>query len=118
MKLNHINLGVSDVMATVDLLEKHFGLRPAGEGMPRNANMAFLHDDNDSLISVFKSKDVSYPAVFHVGFLQDSAKQVRSIHAQLKADGFSVPEPREQHGRITFYFTPPGGFVIEVEAFL
>ena len=118
MKLNHINLGVTDVLATVNLLEKHFGLQQAGGEMPRNVNMAFLRDDNGSLISIFKSKAVSYPSVFHIGFLQDSAKQVRDIHAQLKADGFDVPDPKEHRGRLTFYFTPPGGFVIEVESFL
>ena len=79
MKLNHINLGVTDVMATVDLFETHFGLRPAGEGMPRNERMAFLQDDNGSLISVFKSKDVAYPKVFHIGFMQENAEQVRAF---------------------------------------
>ena len=49
--------------------------------MPRNDNMTFLHDDNDSLISVFKVKDVSYPKVFHIGFLQDTPEQVRALYA-------------------------------------
>ena len=32
MKLNHINLTVDDVPAARQFLERHFGLRPAGDG--------------------------------------------------------------------------------------
>ncbi len=117
MKLNHINLGVSDVPATVELFERYFGFKQAGQ-MPRNDQMTFLNDDDGALISLFKSTDVTYPKVFHIGFLQDSPEQVRAVHAELTAGGYAVPEPRENHGRLTFYFTAPGGFVIEVESFL
>jgi lactoylglutathione lyase len=116
LKLNHINLGVTDVPATVALFEDHFGLKQA-EGMPRSDHMTFLRDDSDALISVFKAKDVAYPKVFHIGFLQDTPEQVRAIHRQLTEAGFTVPEPHENHGRLTFYFDTPGGFVLEVESF-
>ncbi|MFC4453069.1 VOC family protein [Deinococcus sonorensis] len=117
MKLNHINLGVTDVPATVDLFQQHFGLRPAGEGMPMNDRMAFLRDDAGSLISVFRAPDVTYPKVFHIGFMQDTPEQVRAMHAQLTGAGFEIPEPHENNGRLTFYFNTPGGFVLEVESF-
>ncbi|TSA86104.1 VOC family protein [Deinococcus detaillensis] len=117
MKLNHINLGVTDVPAAVEIFELFFGLKQA-EGMPRNDNMTFLHDDDGSLISVFKSKDVSYPKVFHIGFLQDTPEQVRAVHAQLTAGGHQVQAPYENHGRLTFYFNTPAVFIIEVESFM
>jgi lactoylglutathione lyase len=116
MKLNHINLSVTEVMPTVSLLETYFGLRRSGG--PCNDAMAFMQDDNDSLIALFKAREVTYPRMFHVGFVQESAEQVREIHARLKVDGFELPEPQENHGRLTFSFNAPGGFVIEVEAFL
>ncbi|MGI8748522.1 MAG: VOC family protein [Deinococcus sp.] len=117
MKLNHINLGVTDVPATVELFERYFGLRQA-EGMPRNVNMAFLHDDDNALISVFRSKDVAYPKVFHIGFLQDTPEQVRAIYTGLTEGGYQIPAPTENYGRLTFYFNTPVGFVIEVESFI
>ncbi|WP_155298251.1 VOC family protein [Deinococcus kurensis] len=117
MKLNHINLGVTDVPQAVEIFERFFGLRQA-DGMPRTDAMTFLLDDADSLISVFRARDVVYPKVFHIGFLQDSPAQVRAIHAQLTQGGFTVPAPRENHGRLTFYFDAPFGVVIEVESFL
>lgn len=118
MKLNHINLGVTDVPATVELFQTYFGLRPAGDGMPMDERMAFLRDDNGSLISVFKAKDVAYPKVFHIGFLQDTPEQVRAIYQQLTDGGYTITPPSENHGRLTFYFNTPGGFVLEVESFL
>ena len=80
--------------------------------------MAFLHDDDGSLVSVFKSKDASYPKVFHIGFLQDTPEQVRAVYKQLIAGGYTIAPPSENHGRLTFYFNTPVGFIIEVEAFI
>ena len=117
MKLNHINLGVSDVAQAVDIFGHFFGLRPA-RGMPVNEKMAFLHDDIGALLSVFWVSDVVYPRVFHIGFLQDTPEQVQAVHAELIDAGFQIPPPRENHGRLTFYFDAPFGVVIEVEAFL
>lgn len=117
MKLNHINLGVTDVPATVAMFQTYFGLRPA-PGTPQTPKMAFLNDDNGALIALFKVGDAVYPKIFHIGFIQDTVEQVRAIHAQLVAGGFSPGEPREEHGRVTFYFDAPGGFVVEVDAFL
>lgn len=117
MKLNHINLGVTDVPAAVEIFERFFGLKQA-EQMPRNDQMTFLRDDDGSLISVFKSKDVSYPKVFHIGFLQDTPEQMWAIHAQLIAGGYQIQSPHENHGRLTFYFNTPVGFIIGVESFI
>lgn len=116
MKLNHINLGVTDVGQAVDIFGRFFGLRPAG-GMPNNEKMAFLHDDVGALLSIFRVKDPQYPKVFHIGFLQDTPEEVRSIYAELTDAGFEIPPPAENHGRLTFYFNSPFGVEIEVESF-
>lgn len=71
MTLNHINLGVTDIPATVEMFETHFGLhRP--QGFPFNPAMAFLNDDSGNLISLFKVKDTIYPKIFHIGFMQQN----------------------------------------------
>jgi catechol-2,3-dioxygenase len=115
MKLNHLNLTVTDPMETHDFLAKYFGLRSLGG----NKNMAFLADDDGAVISltnvkIGKEAEVRYPATFHVGFMQPSEEQVNIINQRLKDDGYDVAPPSKQHGSWTFYFNAPGGFMIEV----
>jgi len=119
MKLNHLNLTVSNVLEAHHFLEKHFGLKSYGEMAPRET-MSFLSDDDGMVLALFrvaKGAEVRYPAGFHVGFIQESEERVNEINRQLKEDGYDVPPPSRQHGSWTFYFTcPGGGFVIEVLA--
>jgi lactoylglutathione lyase len=113
MKLNHLNLIVTDVTATVLFLEKYFGFTPLGQGNP---HMAFLSDGHGMVLIIFKGTNISYPEGFHIGFLQESEAAVNEIHDRLKSDGIAVPAPqRLQGGRWSFYFQSPGGFTIEVE---
>ena len=115
MKLNHLNLTVTDVSATREFLEKHFGLR----GMGGNNNLALLSDDDGMVLTLTSMKvgnetEVRYPANFHIGFGQESEERVNEIHRRLKEDGLDVPSPSRQHGAWTFYFQAPGGFTVEV----
>jgi lactoylglutathione lyase len=113
MKLNHLNLIVTDVPATAAFLEKYFGLHNIAPG---NDKMAFMSDEAGLILIMFKGKDVAYPEGFHIGFIQESEAAVNEINQRLRDDGFDVPAPtRNQQGRWTFYFDSPGGFVIEVE---
>ncbi len=111
MKLNHLNLTVTDVLATHSFLQTYFGLRPLGEA---DKSMGFLRDDNGMVLSMFRGKEVRYPKMFHIGFIQPSKESVDAINRRLAADGFDVPAPSQQHGSWTFYFEAPGGFTIEV----
>ena len=116
MKLNHLNLTVTDVLATHAFLVKYFGFKDAWP-QSTNKGMAFLTDDDGMVLSLFKasaSTTVKYPGNFHIGFIQSSAAQVNKINKRLKDDGYDVPPPSEQHGSWTFYFQSPGGFTIEV----
>jgi catechol-2,3-dioxygenase len=115
MKLNHLNLTVTDVPAASKFLAQYFELRDGGG----NRNMAFLFDDNGMVLSLTSMKvggetDVRYPVTFHIGFIQESHERVNEINRRLVEDGYDVPPPSRQHGSWTFYFTAPGGFVIEV----
>ena len=114
MKLNHLNLTVTNALETQQFLEKYFGLRPMGKGNPK---MAFLTDDNGLVLSLFKvtqATEVKYPETFHIGFIQESHEKVNEINRRLKEDGFEVDPPAKMHGSWTFYFKAPGGFTIEV----
>jgi catechol-2,3-dioxygenase len=115
MKLNHLNLSVTDVLAAHTFLSRYFGLQDGGG----NKNIAFLYDDNGMVLSLTSMKvgretEVKYPATFHIGFIQDSPEKVDEINRRLKEDGYDVPPPSRQHGSWTFYFNAPGGIVIEV----
>jgi catechol-2,3-dioxygenase len=115
MKLNHLNLTVTNVPETQKFLAKYFELQEMGG----NDNIAFLSDDNGMVLSLTSMKlgketEVRYPATFHVGFIQPSEERVNEINRRLKEDGFDVPPPSRQHGSWTFYFSAPGGFTIEV----
>ena len=112
MILNHVNLSVTDVQAAKSFLETYFGLKELGGG---NQNRAFMKDDRGLVLSLFKAKEVSYPATFHIGFIQDSEEKVNAVNRRLKDDGFDVAEPRQLHGW-TFYVKAPGGFTVEVLA--
>lgn len=111
MKLNHLNLTVTDVLGTREFLETYFGFRGLGKA---NKNMSFLTDDNGLVLSLFRRAEVGYPDTFHVGFIQESEERVDEINQRLKDDGYDVDPPSKQHGSWTFYFLAPGGFTIEV----
>ena len=117
MNLNHLGLGVTEVPRTVAMFGKYFGLRPVDHA-PANDKMGFLNDDSGALITIFRVPDVNYPKMFHIGFMRDSMEQVHALHEQLSADGFEPEAMREEYGRKTFYFKAPGGFTVEVNAFI
>jgi lactoylglutathione lyase len=113
VKLNHVNLTVDDVPAASQFLETYFGLRPIGEG---RKNFAALFDDDDlvlTLIGVGRSRKVSYPKTFHIGFMQATEADVDELNERLRDDGFDVDPPSRQHAW-TFYVEAPGGFTVEV----
>ena len=115
MKLNHLNLTVTDVVATQQFLETYFGLRNMGG----NKNIAFVSDDNGMVLTLTSMKvgleaEVKYPSTFHIGFIQESEERVNEINRRLKDDGYDVDPPQRLHGSWTFYFVCPGGFTIEV----
>ena len=113
MKLNHLNLTVSNVPETHRFLEKYFGLKAYSGAEPREA-MSFLSDDNGMVLALFRGSNMSYPAGFHVGFIQESPERVNEINQRLREDGYEVPQPARLHGSWTFYFQSPGGFTVEV----
>jgi lactoylglutathione lyase len=114
VKLNHLNLTVTDVAETHAFFERYFGLRTMGPG---NVNMAGLTDDDGFVLVLMKAGpagDVKYPPSFHVGFRQESEEKVNEINRRLREGGFDVTPPKTMHGAWAFYFNAPGGFTIEV----
>ena len=116
MKLNHLNLTVSNVPETHRFLEKYFGLKSIAGTKPSEA-VGFMSDDNGLILALFrvaKGAELKYPPGFHIGFIQESDERVDEINQRLHDDGYDVPKPSRMHGSWTFYFNGPGGFMIEV----
>lgn len=116
MKLNHLNLTVSDVPSAHAFLETHFGLEPAFDAT-QSDTIAVLKDDNGLLLTLMNLQnedEVSYPGMFHVGFVQDSRAEVDGIYQRLSDAGFKAKPAHEFHGAYTFYVKAPGGFTVEV----
>lgn len=106
MKLNHINLVVADVAATIQLFEKHFNFRcteTKGNGI-----VAILKAPDGFTLVIMKPKNMEfeYPQAFHIGFMQDNIQQVSAIYLKLKEAGINVgEEPKNIRDSFGFYFT-------------
>src|SRR5919107_221626 len=112
MKLNHLNLTVTDVAETRKLFETYFGFTGLKE--VGNDKFAVLFGDDGLVLTLMGGAQVSYPETFHIGFIQQSEERVNEINRDLKDAGFDVDPPGKLHGAWTFYFRAPGGILIEV----
>ena len=116
MKLNHLNLTVSNVPDAHRFLAKYFGLK-GFNGMEPKQGVSFMSDDGGMLLALFRANSgtvAKYPPGFHIGFIQETEENVNQINQRLRNDGYDVPQPARLHGSWTFYFEAPGGFVVEV----
>jgi lactoylglutathione lyase len=114
VKLNHVNLTVTDVQAAARFLETYFGLETRGG----NAGMAFLTDDDGFVLTLMKrrrSDPPTYPSTFHIGFFIEDENRVDEINRRLRDDGFDVEPPTRSHA-YGFYVEAPGGFTVELGA--
>lgn len=110
MKLNHLNLTVTDVSAAREFLETYFDMTCVGS---RGKGFAAMFDQDQFVLTLMQGKDVKYPKTFHIGFPQENEEQVDKINQRLMENGFDVNPPQHSHG-YTFYVEAPGGFTVEV----
>lgn len=114
MKLNHINLTVTNAQGARQLLEKYFGMK-AIEGTSDDATFLALRDDEGFTLTLMESKEAVYPKTFHIGFLIHDEERVKIIYEELKKDGYDVQPPRNYRGHsLDLYFATPFGFTIQV----
>ena len=111
MRLNHLNLTVTEGAAAARFLERYFRLEAKGG----NAGMAFLTDDHGFVLTLMKARrsdPTVYPSTFHIGFFIDGEDRVDEINRRLNEDGFEIPPPSRSHA-YGFYVQAPGGFTVE-----
>lgn len=119
IQLNHINLSVYDVPELTRFFTEIFDFQ-IGEQHGNGTFSVLIGEDNFALvISHDKRVDADiYPAFFHVGFLVDSAEEVKARHRRIVEAGFETPAPdRLRRGgppTFGFYCKAPGGVLVEV----
>ncbi|MEO8111909.1 MAG: VOC family protein [Ginsengibacter sp.] len=105
MKLNHINLVVSNIPEAIHLFETYFNFKCTG--IKGDHVIAILKGANDFTLVLMSGKNnvAIYPDAFHIGFMQDTKEQVSEIYRQLKDGGISVgEEPKKIRDSFGFYF--------------
>ena len=118
MKLNHLNLTVTDVAAAAEFLTTYFGLKNQGG----NAGMTLLTDTDGfdgMILTLMKAKASTfggYPETFHIGFFIQSREEVDRLFTRIQAGGFDSGSPEDTGHSYGFYIKAPGGVTVEVGA--
>ena len=117
MKLNHLDLQVSDVTGARTFFETHFGFKCTFQ---RKEQLAVLEDDNGFAFGVsnlFASPPPTYPRDFHIGFILETEAEVRGTYDRLKAAGVELKTDVSRGGpNVYFMCVGPDGIAIEVRA--
>lgn len=115
MKLNHLDLSVSDVALARDFFVEHFDFTRLAD---KSEKMSILQGADGFVLVLDKLKTndpPNYPAQFHIGFILDDEAEVKHKREKLRCAGIDVPHQSRKSARGTmFYFTAPGGILIEV----
>ena len=114
MKLNHLDLQVHDVPATLGYFERWFGLTPrTNRDSPA---LAVLTDGHGFVLVLQRASpgEERYPAGFHLGFLLEDVESVRALQARAKDGGAEVSDVIVNGRGTMIYFTAPEGYRVEV----
>jgi catechol 2,3-dioxygenase-like lactoylglutathione lyase family enzyme len=114
MRLNHLDLQVCDVPATISYFERYFGLTLRTK--PDSAALAVLTDGHGFVLVLQRLEQPldRYPDGFHLGFLLDEVESVRALHARAKEGGAEVSDLIVNGRGTMIYFTAPEGYRVEV----
>ena len=114
MKLNHLDLQVSDVQRSVDFFERYFDLELRSS---RTSPAIAILGDSHGFVLVLqrkKSEAEAYPDGFHVGFLVDDVESVHRAHARAKEGGLDVTDVITNNRGVMVYCRAPDGYAVEV----
>ena len=112
MRLNHIDLPVSELEAAAAYFQRGFGF----ERVPAPAaGMAILRGEDGFALILQQAERVAYPPGFHIGFLQPSDDAVHAAYRRLGEAGLPLPPaPAVSYGCLAFWCEAPGGILVEV----
>lgn len=117
MRLNHIDLQVSDVDAAREFFERFFGLRCRYQ---RQKQIAIFESDTGfefAISNLFSSPPPTYPPDFHLGFVLERSSEVRQAYDRLKTAGIAMKLDLGVQGpALAFQCLGPDHIPIEVRA--
>ena len=106
MRLNHINLVVSNVADAIIFFETYFNFKCTD--IKGDNIVAVLKGADDFTLVIMTNKEgkAIYPDAFHIGFMLNNANAVTETYEKLKNGGVVVgQEPRKIRDSFGFYFT-------------
>ena len=115
MKLNHLDLQVSDVQRSVELFERLFELQL--DSSRTSPALAILSDGAGFTLVLQRKKNEAdaYPDGFHVGFFLDDVEEVRGFQARAKELGLVEVSDVIENGRgVLVYLRTWDGLLLEV----
>jgi lactoylglutathione lyase len=114
MKLNHIDLPVTDIAAVRLFLETRFELRCI---FTREDGLTVLLDENRlglTLSPLPQGEGLKYPTGFHVGSNLDGEDELLELHGGIRSAGVPIVRPLSVAGALTFHCQAPGPILVEV----
>lgn len=113
MKLNHLDLQVTDVQATARFFEAYFGF----EQRTSRTSPAIAVLDGRGFVLVLQRRtpdDPPYPERFHVGFLVESEAEVLVFHERARREGLEISDVDRNNRGVLTYCRGPGRLLVEV----
>lgn len=112
VRINHLDLQVLDVPASVVMFEQVFGLQL--QSNRRSPALAILGDGHGFVLVLQRRDAVAYPDDFHLGFLVDDVAAVHAAHARARAAGLPAADVVTDNRSTRTYCRAPEGYLIEV----
>ena len=113
MKLNHLDLQVSDVPALTRFLVDHFDLQPLTR--LDSPKIAIVTDGHGFTLVIQRCRPgEAYPEGAHIGFLVDDPAEVYARRARIAAAGVAISEVDVNARGTTCYCRAPGDILIEL----
>jgi catechol 2,3-dioxygenase-like lactoylglutathione lyase family enzyme len=116
MKLNQLDLQVSNVKATRDFFETFFDFHCSYA----RAEIAILEDEDGFAMAVSNLNHAAvphYPSDFHIGFMLDNVEKVRKFYDRLKYAGIQMKyELMETGTSLSFMCYAPDAIPIRMSA--
>lgn len=107
MKLNHLNLVVTDVAKAIRLFVNHLGFKCIDN---RKDKIAVLTNTDAFVLILWSStlnsdSSVQYPENFHIGFYQPDQESVMNVYEELQGQDLHFEsEPKKIRNTFGFYF--------------
>ena len=119
--LNHINIPVYNVPELTRFFQQVFGFRLVDQRGAGTFSVLVGEDNFNLVLSHDKTVGPdTYPKLFHIGFLQESASSVQELYQRFHEAGFDAPAPviltRGGPPAYGFYYSAPG-VIVEVSTF-